>query len=84
MYEFQSCVNYLFSTNSCSGNLSSKNLFYTLKVATTESSFIFDIKFYKQINGVGMDLPLGSTLANTFLCHYSQTVCCVNFSQNHV
>ena len=44
--------------------------FYMFKIATTESSFIFDNKLYKQIDGVAMGSPLGSTLANAFLCHY--------------
>ena len=43
-----------------------------LKLATTESSFIFDNKLYKQIDGVAMGSPLGPTLANVFLCHYEK------------
>ena len=40
-----------------------------LKLATTEKSFIFDNKLSKQIDGVAMALPLGPTLANSFICH---------------
>ena len=43
-----------------------------LKLATTKSSFIFDNKLYKHIDGVAMGLPLGPTLANAFLCHYDK------------
>ena len=32
------------------------------------SFFIFDSKLYRQIEGVGMGLPLGQTLANVFMC----------------
>ena len=31
-----------------------------------ESFFIFDLKYYKQCDGV----PLGPTLANVFMCHF--------------
>ena len=43
-----------------------------VKLATTESSFILDNKFYKQLDGVAMDSPLVSTPANPFLCHYEK------------
>ena len=44
-----------------------------LKLATTESSFIFDNKLYKQTDGVAMGSPLGHKRANVFLCHYEKT-----------
>ena len=44
-----------------------------LKIATTESSLIFDNKLYKQIDAVAMSSTLGPTLANAFLCHYEKT-----------
>ena len=69
----KNCVNDLFSNNFYSGKLSRKDLYDLLKIATPESSFIFDDKLYKQIDGVAMDSPLGSTLANAFLCHYERT-----------
>ena len=43
-----------------------------VKLATTESSFILDNKFYKQWDGLAMDSPLVSTTANPFLCHYEK------------
>ena len=43
-----------------------------LKLAPAESSFIFDNKLYKQIDGVAMGSPLGPTLANAFICHYEK------------
>ena len=66
----KSCVNDLFSNNFYIGKLSRKDLYELFKLATTESSFIFDNKLYKQIDGVAMGSPLGPTLANSFLCHY--------------
>ena len=43
-----------------------------LKLATSESPFIFDNIFYKQIDGVAMSSYSGSTLANAFLCYYEK------------
>ena len=43
-----------------------------MKIATTESSFIFDIKLYKQIDTVAMGSPLGLTLAIVSLCYYEK------------
>ena len=68
----KNCVSDLFSNNFYSGKLSRKDLYELLKLATTESSFIFDNKLYKQIDEVAMDSPLGPTLANAFLCHYEK------------
>ena len=51
------------------GQLSRKGLYNLLKLATTESPFIFDNKLYEQIDRVAISLPLGPTLANNFLCH---------------
>ena len=66
----KNCVNDLFSSNVYSGKLSRKDLYDLLKVATTESSFIFDNKPYKLIDGKGS--PLGPTQDNAFLCHYEK------------
>ena len=68
----KNCVNDLFSNNFYSGKLSIKDLYELLKLSTTESSFSFDNKVYKQIGGVAMDSPLGPTLANAFLCHFEK------------
>ena len=56
------CVNDLLSNNLYSGKLNRKGLYDLLKLATTESSFIFDYKLYKQIDGVAVASPLGPTL----------------------
>ena len=41
-----------------------------LTVATKESFFMFNNKFYKQIDGVAMGSPLGPALANIFMCNF--------------
>ena len=69
----KSCVNDLFSNNFYLGKLSRKDLYELLKLTLSESSFIFDNKLYKQIDGVAMGLHLGPTSANAFLCHYEKT-----------
>ena len=42
----------------------------TLLIIKSIKYFIFDVKFYKQVDGVTMGSPLGPILANAFL------VCC--------
>ena len=39
-----------------------------------ESFFIFDQKFYKQCDYVGMGSPLKSTLANAFMCLHFEKI----------
>ena len=41
-----------------------------LTVATKQSFFMFNNKFYKQIDGVAMASPLGSALASIFMCSF--------------
>ena len=43
-----------------------------LYLATKESYFIFNNIWCKQIDGVAMGSPLGSSLANTFLAYHEQ------------
>ena len=68
----KNAVDDLFSSDIYRGKLSKSELYYLLKLATSESSFVFDNILYKQIDGVPMGSPLGSTLANAFLCHYEK------------
>ena len=64
-------VDDLFSSNIYQGKLAKSELYYLLKLATSESSFIFDDILYK-IDGVAMGSPLGPSSANAFLCHYEE------------
>ena len=66
------CVSDLVSNNVYSGKLSRKDLNDLLKIATTESSFIFDNKLYKKIDRLPMSSPVDPTLANVFICHYEK------------
>ena len=59
----KNAVDDLFSSNMYQGKLSKSELYYLLKLATSESSFIFDNILYKQIDGVTMGSPLGPSLA---------------------
>ena len=48
-----------------------KDVFRTLlTVATKELLFMFNNKFYKQIDGVYMGSPLGPALTNIFMCSF--------------
>ena len=66
------CVSDLHNKNLYNGRLSKRDLFKLLETATSESSFICDYLFYKQVDGVAIGSPLGPTLANAFLCHYEK------------
>ena len=68
----KNCVNPLFSNKFFSSKLSRKGWYDLLKLATIQSSFIFDNILYKQIDGVAMGSPLGPTLANAIICHYEK------------
>jgi len=68
----KNCVNDLFDNTQYQGTLRKNDLLSLLDLATSDSSFIFDKAFYKQIDGVAMGSPLGPTLANAFLCHYEK------------
>ena len=43
-----------------------------LQLAILNSFFVFNQKLYRQIEGLGMGLPLAPTLANIFMSHHEQ------------
>ena len=43
-----------------------------LEFATKKSHFLFDGKYYDQIDGVAMGSPLGPVLANIFMCAFEE------------
>ena len=43
-----------------------------LSLAVKNSFFLFNGTYYEQIDGVAMGSPLGSTIANIFLCHWEE------------
>ena len=67
------CLKKLFKTPDTLVKGISKNDFRDLlNLATKESFFTFNNKFYIQVDGVSMGLPLGPILANIFLSHYEE------------
>ena len=48
-------------------NLTKRSFYSLLKITMFESFFVFDGKFYEQFDGVAIDFPLGSKLANVFM-----------------
>ena len=67
------CVKKLFKTLDTLVKGISKNDFRDLlNLATKESFFTFNNKFYIQVDGVAMGSPLGPILANIFLSHHEE------------
>ena len=66
------CISSLFSTATEVLGITSKYFRSLLELAVMNSYFIFNDKFYRQKEGVGMGLPLGPTFANIFMCHYEK------------
>ena len=66
------CVDKLFENNTKVNNLTKESFRSLLELATLESLFIFNGKYYKQKDGVAMGSPFGPTLANVFLCHFEE------------
>ena len=60
----------LFLTTDKVHDFEREQLKQLLTFATYKSFYIFDGEYYTQIDGVAMGSPLGSTLANAFLCHF--------------
>ena len=67
------CVDKLYPVDNLKVNGLTKQEFVSLiTLATKESLFIFNDKYYKQTDGVAMGSPLGPTLANVFLCYHEE------------
>ena len=62
------CVENLFEDRTHVDHLSKDSFPDLLTTTMSESLILFDQKLYKQHDGVAMGSPLGSTLANSFLC----------------
>ena len=69
----------LFTENETVHNFKKDQFKCLLTLATKESYFLFDGELYQQVDGVSLGSPLGSTLANIFLCH-SEDIWLRNFS----
>ena len=61
------CVDNLYNDNENLPNIPKHNFRNLLNIATKETFFMFNNKYYKQVDGVAMGSPLGPALANNFL-----------------
>ena len=67
------CLDSLYTTGTNAIIGLPRNLFKQfLELSVKNSFFIFNSKLYKQIDGVGMGLPLGPSFANIFMCHHER------------
>ena len=73
METIEICANELFKEPETAVGLSKTEFKELLSMATKESHFLFDGTLYKQIDGMAMDSPLGSTLANAFLVYHQKS-----------
>ena len=64
------CIDYLYKDDENSPEIPEDVFRNFLTVAIKKSFFIFNNKFYKQIDDVPMWSPLGSALANIFMCSF--------------
>ena len=65
-----SCVDNLYSDNEDLLNITKHDFRNLLNIATKETFFMFNSKYYKQVGGVAMASPLGAALANIFTCSF--------------
>ena len=64
------CVDNLYSDNESPPNIPKHNFRNLLNIATKETFFMFNNKYYKQVDGVAMGSPLRLALANIFMCSF--------------
>ena len=64
------CVDNLYNGNKNPPNIPKHDFRNLLNIATKESFFMFNNKYYKQLDGVAMGSPLGPALANIFMCSF--------------
>ena len=66
------CIDDLFCDTNTIHNLDRNDMRGLLTLAAHESFFIFDEVILRQVDGVAMGSPLGSIVANAFLCHFEK------------
>ena len=64
------CTKLIHDQNDSIKGLNKSEFKELLSLATKEWYFIFNEILYKPIDGVAMGSPLGTTIANAFLCFY--------------
>ena len=65
-------VTELFQERDTIKNLNKDDFRKLLELATKESCFLFDGKYFRQTDGVAMGNPLGPTMANIFMCNFER------------
>jgi hypothetical protein len=66
------CLDNLFCNQELSLGMNRNQFKSMLELSVLNSYFTFDEKFYRQIQGLGMGLPLGPTFANIFMCFFER------------
>ena len=66
------CVEKVFKDKEEFKGMSKREFRSLLYFAFKDGFFLFNGKYYKQLDGVATALPLGPTLANVFLCHWEE------------
>ena len=66
------CIKCLFTNTKTVLQFSSELFRHLLSLAVCNTFFLFNGKYYQQIDGLGMGLPLGPTFANIFMCFYEK------------
>ena len=64
------CIGNLYNGNKNSPNMPKNDFRNFLNIATKESSFKCNNKYYNKVDGVAMGSPLGPVLANIFMCSF--------------
>ena len=64
------CVDNLYNDNENPPNIPKHDFRNLLNIATKESFFIFNNKYYKQVDGAAIGSPLGPAVANIFMCSF--------------
>ena len=64
------CADNLYNDNENPPNIPKHDFRNLLNIATKESFFMFNNKYYKHVDGVAMGSPLGPALANIFMCSF--------------
>ena len=65
-------VSELFKNADTVNGLTKTDIQKGLELSVRNSFFTFDGKYYEQIDGLGMGLPLAPTFANIFLCFHEK------------
>ena len=64
------CIQSLFRNCTEVYGFNRPNFTKLLELASLNSFFMFDGKYYQQVESLGMGIPLGPTFANVFMCHH--------------